>query len=376
MVDIFALDTVDGDLAFAWMESAEYKEFSRILEEIDSLLDEENLDLMLEATRVQRAPVVDAVKDAKNIAKNTMGTIRDVQKVHGAVTDAGGEAVRAGWNMAAALVNLIVRGVSFIVKHLAKIPDMIAKVLNKLADLPSDIYNKIKGNIKLYITVPDIELLYRERLFTKLDGFLASGKRLAQGNAWNYVKGAAIVKKIKKIFTETDDAVCKQILAYYREIGKVRFEHTLIDMSNRGNVVTYLSAQKKISFVDARGQKFTGNYYQCLEKLVRDLIDRQKEIQGTFDMLTAKYNSTQASLNFAELSKQEQQLIVSTINAMSSMVSLVGNIIKYVMTDMQEIYKNLNSVNARNLRKQGVNVVDKKTAKAAKKDLRQQKNNP
>ena len=175
MVDIFALDTVDGDLAFAWMESAEYKEFSSILEEIDSLLDEENLDLMLEATHVQRAPVVDAVKDAKNIAKNTMGTIRDVQKVHGAVTDAGGEAVRAGWNMAAALINLIVRGVSFIVKHLAKIPDMIAKVLNKLADLPSDIYNKIKGNIKLYITVPDIELLYRERLFTKLDGFLASG---------------------------------------------------------------------------------------------------------------------------------------------------------------------------------------------------------
>ena len=359
MVDIFALDTVDGDLAFAWMESAEYKEFSSILEKIDSLLDEENLDLMLEATHVQRAPVVNAVKDAKNIAKNTMGTIRDVQKVHGAVTDAGGEAVRAGWNMAAALVNLIVRGVSFIVKHLAKIPDMIAKVLNKLADLPSDIYNKIKGNIKLYITVPDIELLYRERLFTKLDGFLASGKRLAQGNAWNYDKGTAIVKKIKKIFTETDDAVCKQILAYYREIGKVRFEHTLIDMSNRGNVVTYLSAQKKISFVDARGQKFTGNYYQCLEKLVRDLIDRQKEIQGTFDMLTAKYNSTQASLNFAELSKQEQQLIVSTINAMSSMV-----------------YKNLNSVNARTLRKRGVNVVDKKTAKATKKDIRQQKNNP
>lgn len=376
MVDIFALDTVDGDLAFAWMESAEYKEFSSILEEMDSLLDEENLDPLLEATHVQRAPVVHAVKDAKNIAKNTVGTIRDVQKVHGAVTDAGGEAVRAGWNMAAALINLIVRGVSFIVKHLAKIPDMIAKVLNKLADLPSDIYNKIKGNIKLYITVPDIELLYRERLFTKLDGFLASGKRLAQGNAWNYVKGAVLVKKIKKIFTETDDAVCKQILAYYREIGKVRFEHTLIDMSNRGNVVTYLSAQKKISFVDARGQKFTGNYYQCLEKLVRDLIDRQKEIQGTFDMLTAKYNSTQASLNFAELSKQEQQLIVNTINAMSSMVSLVGNIIKYVMADMQEIYKNLNSVNARNLRKGGVNVVDKKTAKAAKKDIRQQKNNP
>ena len=84
MVDIFALDTVDGDLAFAWMESDEYKEFSMMLEEMDSLLDVENLDVMLEATHVQRAPVVHAIKDAKNIAKNTAGSLRECRKEAGA----------------------------------------------------------------------------------------------------------------------------------------------------------------------------------------------------------------------------------------------------------------------------------------------------
>ena len=258
-------------------------------------------------------------------------------------------------------------------KYISKIPDMIAKVLRFITDLPSDIYNKIKGNIKLYITAEDIPLLYRERLMTKLDGFLNTAQKLAQGNSWNYVKGTKIVKGIKKIFTQTDDQVCKQIMTYYREIGKVSFDQTTIDMGNRGNVITYLAAKKEIEFRDDRGNEFKGNYFQCINKLTKDLMNKQKEIKGTYDMLTAKYNSSQASLNYAELDKSEQQQIVNTINAVAAMIGVVSNIVKYTMTDMNTIYKNLNSIKAEKLKKQGTDITNKEMAKRSMANVKDKK---
>ena len=92
-------------------------------------------------------------------------------------------------------------------------------------------------------------------------------------------------------------------------------------------------------------------------------MNKQKEIKGTYDMLTAKYNSSQASLNYAELDKSEQQQIVNTINAVAAMIGVVSNIVKYTMTDMNTIYKNLNSIKAEELKKQGTDITNKEMAK-------------
>lgn len=381
MTDIFTLELPEEIIAFESINSSEYDEFCTLLEAINYMTDMDSIDpVYLEASHVQGSIARNAASTIKNTVKNTYRTTAGIADSYDKITTAGGNMITSGWNVVDAVIKMIVRLTSFIMKYLSKIPDMVAKVLRFITDLPSDIYNKIKGNIKLYITVDDISLLYRERLMTKLNGFLSTAQKLAQGNSWNYVKGTKIVKGIKKIFTPTDDQVCKQIMAYYREIGKVTFDQTTIDMSNRGNVVTYLAAKKEITFYDDRGEEFTGNYFQCINKLAKDLMNRQQEIKATYDMLTAKYNSSQASLNYAELDKKEQEQIVSTMNAIASMIGVVGNIVKYVMSDMNTIYKNLNGIRAKGLKKQGTDITNKEmvkqkvqSAKETRKEIKKKK---
>ena len=308
MTDIFTLELPEEIIAFESINTDEFNEFSMLLEALDRMVNMESIDnWYTEASHVQGGVARTVGSALKNTAKNTYKTTAGIAGSYDQITTAGGDMISSGWNVIDALIKMIVRLASFFMKYISKIPDMIAKVLRFITDLPSDIYNKIKGNIKLYITAEDIPLLYRERLMTKLDGFLNTAQKLAQGNSWNYVKGTKIVKGIKKIFTQTDDQACKQIMAYYREIGKVTFDQTTIDMGNRGNVITYLAAKKEIEFRDDRGNEFKGNYFQCINKLTKDLMNKQKEIKGTYDMLTAKYNSSQASLKYAELDKSEQQ---------------------------------------------------------------------
>lgn len=381
MTDIFTLELPEEIIAFESINSSEYDEFCTLLEAINYMTDMDSIDpVYLEASHVQGSIARNAASTIKNTVKNTYRTTAGIADSYDKITTAGGNMITSGWNVVDAIIKMIVRLASFIMKYLSKIPDMVAKVLRFITDLPSDIYNKIKGNIKLYITVDDISLLYRERLMTKLNGFLSTAQKLAQGNSWNYVKGTKIVKGIKKIFTPTDDQVCKQIMAYYREIGKVSFDQTTIDMGNRGNVITYLAAKKEITFYDDKGQEFKGNYFQCINKLATDLMAKQKEIKGTYDMLTAKYNSSQASLNYAELDKKEQEQIVSTMNAIASMIGVVGNIVKYVMSDMNTIYKNLNGIKAKGIKKQGTDITNKEmvkqkvqSAKETRKEIKKKK---
>lgn len=381
MTDIFTLELPEEIIAFESINSSEYDEFCTLLEAISHMTDMDSIDsIYSEASHVQGSIARNAASAIKNTVKNTYKTTAGIADSYDKITTAGGNMITSGWNVVDAIIKMIVRLASFIMKYLSKIPDMVAKVLRFITDLPSDIYNKIKGNIKLYITVDDISLLYRERLMTKLNGFLSTAQKLAQGNSWNYVKGTKIVKGIKKIFTPTDDQVCKQIMAYYREIGKVSFDQTTIDMGNRGNVITYLAAKKEIAFYDDKGQEFKGNYFQCINKLATDLMAKQKEIKGTYDMLTAKYNSSQASLNYAELDKNEQEQIVSTMNAIASMIGVVGNIVKYTMSDMNTIYKNLNGIKAKGVKKQGTDITNKEmvkqkvqSAKETRKEIKKKK---
>lgn len=367
MTDIFTLELPEEIIAFESINDDEFNEFSVLLEALDQMVNMESIDnLYLEASHVQGGVARTAATTLKNTAKNTYKTTAGIVDSYDKITTAGGDMITSGWNVVDALIKMIVKLASFFMKYLSKIPDLIARILRFITELPTDIYNKIKGNIKLYITAEDISLLYRERLMTKLNGFLSTAQKLAQGNSWNYVKGTKIVKGIKKIFTPTDDQVCKQIMAYYREIGKVSFDQTTIDMGNRGNVITYLAAKKEIAFYDDKGQEFKGNYFQCINKLATDLMAKQKEIKATYDMLTAKYNSSQASLNYAELDKGEQQQIVNTINAVAAMIGVVSNIVKYAMTDMNTIYKNLNSIKAEELKKQGTTITNKEMAKRAR----------
>ena len=367
MTDIFTLELPEEIIAFESINDNEFNEFSVLLEALDQMVNMESIDnLYLEASHVQGGVARTAATTLKNTAKNTYKTTAGIVDSYDKITTAGGDMITSGWNVVDALIKMIVKLASFFMKYLSKIPDLIARILRFITELPTDIYNKIKGNIKLYITAEDISLLYRERLMTKLNGFLSTAQKLAQGNSWNYVKGTKIVKGIKKIFTSTDDQVCKQIMAYYRDIGKVTFDQTTIDMGNRGNVITYLAAKKEITFRDDRGEEFTGNYFQCINKLAKDLMNKQQEIKATYDMLTAKYNSSQASLNYAELDKGEQQQIVNTINAVAAMIGVISNIVKYAMTDMNTIYKNLNSIRAEELKKQGTTITNKEMAKRAR----------
>lgn len=368
----FYLETAENLISVNLVNTTEFHEFSELLDALDYFRDPYNIDTFTEASVVGSPLKRNIANDVATTVKNTYKTTKDVYRFKKDITD-GGAAIAGGlWNAGAAGMNIIARLAGFIMKYLSYVPNAIAKALQTVADLPTNVVNKIRGNIKLYITVEDLSLLYRERLMTKLDSFLSVAERLAQGEAWNYVKGTAIVKKVKKIFTTTDDQLCKTLNAYYREIGRLQFEPTVIDMSNPANVTTYFAADKKITFYDDRGNKFSGNYFEAINKLAKDLLARKNSIRSTYESISDKYNKSQAALNFAELSKSEQTQILNAINSISSMTSVIGNIVKYILTDMDTFYRNLSKVNGHNKKGTSAKTVNKADVKREKKEVKSQ----
>lgn len=327
------IDIVPDLIATNIIRSKEFKEFGENLDELCIIIDPE---LYMEA-------VVDRNNTLKNTARaikrNTINSTRQVTSIYGDITDAGGGVIKSTWDLIMNCVHLCSKTLIFTLNKIEILPRLITNTVIKISNIPDDIKNKIKGNIKLYITVDDIYALYNQNIFRLLDQFLADSDIIIKGDTWgtflhrrNDKNGTNILQR-----GSNDISIMKKMQKVYSKLKLIEFSQTTIEMSNTNNLSIYFGDNKSVKFVDLSGKKHECTYYEALEQLLKDLQSEKSRLEHLQGEIGNKYDESRMNQNFGSLPPDAQKRITDTIVMISKVISIIGNIIRYVTKDINEL---------------------------------------
>lgn len=336
MTDIFEMNLVDEIVASTFGEH--YKEFCGNIDNLDSIWDHNFMEAVKDATPNLRGNI-------NKIGKNTYDTTKDVIGAYNNVVDANASAIKNTWDLVMRAVNLMTRILGFVISKIGTIPKLILKLANAIGDIPNEVRNKIQGNIELYITVQDIEAIYNQNLIARLDQFISMGTKLSQGELWGtfFMRSAKIVNG-KVYASQNDIKAAKQLRKIYEHIKNLEFTKSTIIMKDENARNMYFGSSKSISFTDLKGNKFSGTYFEALNKLVDDINSRKDELDQIHKLLGKKYDHTLMNQTFSKLNRSDRYYITDTIRMMSKVVTVVGNMTRYVMEDIKTINKATNKI--------------------------------
>lgn len=351
------------------VESMFYLESFQVLDLLDISGNSEfeefchNLDLLdkMYATDPFTEAMVDKNINFKNsihkTLKNTRDTTRDAVQIYGKVTDANGALIKNTWDLTMSATKIITNVITWLVKKLANIPLLIKNIVERTARIPRNVYDKIKGNIQLYITAEDIEQLYGSSLMVRIDTFAMQLQRLINGVCFQNF----FFKKFKKViendkpsadFTEADVTVCHELIKLHGQISSLQFKKTSIVM-NDSSIRIYFGKTTAVKVrrqkVDPSGKQ-TGfemvdcTYYDALQYLVEDLTAARDRIKKFQEAAGNKLGDAYYRETFLKLKKGAQDIISDTIKMVSKTISIVGNIVRYIIIDMNTINGAINTV--------------------------------
>lgn len=345
--DIFELEYPDFDIAMD-ITLPGFREFCEAIDTLDKFELTIPIELYTEEVNSGSMTLRNAIKTA---TKNTTQTTLDVGGIYGNITDSEAGVIKGFWDLFMRALNLSIKIVSFVLDKLTYVPRLILNVSNKVADIPSDVKNKIAGNIKLYITCNDIQNLYNNQLLSQLSTFIGLSQRLSQGDTWGTFFNPRKNGK-KKIKGENDIKICKDMAVIYRQLSKLEFKPSTIYIGETKDAVNqYFGTEKSISFTDLNGKHHTSNYYEAISQLVEDIKKHESQLKDVQQVISAKYSTTQMNSNFSRLNVTAREIITNGIQMTSKMLTITGNIVKYVMTDMKTIENATNTI----LKSSGIN---------------------
>lgn len=355
------LNLIDQTIAESLLESQSFNEFCNDLDNLGTIL---NPDIYLEAVEHQKQG---AVKTMSSIYKNTKDTTKSIGTVYKYTTDAGGGIIKSGWDLMMACCKLAVKIIKWLFLHIEKIPQLATKAINLLTDLPSNVVNKIKGNIKLYITAEDLVNLYSIptkstvggvddiSLMSRIDRIIKYLGRLSNGDLWTtYFTNKNDISDFFKKFNDdfisknntTDMDIIKRINKEFKYIKKISFNKTLIEMNDPNTVKIYFDKNNKLSYTNVDGTKHDENYISALKTLL-DYVNQNKDIMKQFQTdVCDKFIKTNSNEEFARMGKNAQSTIVTLIQTISAVIEFLGNMARYIMADIQTIEKCANQIHA------------------------------
>ena len=331
MDNLFELNAIDDIILDSLSDSNLFKEYSHNLCALDRLYSEPLMEEVID-NHVKLKDKVGKIID------NTKSTTKDVGTAYDQITTSNANFLKSTWDVIMQAINLLVKISTFIVNQISKIPKLIYKVLNKIMKIPSNVRNKIQGNIQLYITAKDIENLYNQSLLTQLESFIKYAEELSKGKTWNNVFQVKIVLKdgVKISFDMSDFRRCKEMKKIYNNIRRVEFTQSTIEMNNQSIINTYFGDEKSIKYI-YQGHSYSSSYYDALKNLMEHLSSQQTAIKSIQDSITIKINESSANSNYGSLDLKSQKLISEAIQEIAKVTGIIGNIMKYIIQDMQTI---------------------------------------
>ena len=336
----FDLTFVDDVLLENIANNEEFYEFSNIMTELTSLT---NMEIYTERVKDETPNLR---KIGSDIRKNTWETTKDVGHAYGNIVSANANVLKASWDIVSRSINLASRALGYIINKISNIPKFILKVADRAADLPGEIKSKIRGDITLCITAKDLEVIYNQLLISRLTEYIGLASSLSKGEFWSTMthKRTSSDNKSHLLIGENDMKTCRKMDAVYEHLKNTEFKPTIIPMRDDTAVNVYFGDSKSIKFTDNYGKKHECTYYEALNILIKDLNDKKKELEEVQSAIGDKLSRTEANQNYNKLDGHAKYRISTTISQIAKVVTIVGNFVKYVITDLNTINKSVDKI--------------------------------
>ncbi len=352
------LNIIDTVISESIYKSEDFREYCTELDNLGMIIDS---DVYFEAVEPGKHRVRDT---ANKTLKNTKDSIKAVGSIYNNTTDAGGSILNVTWRAIMTALKAVSKILKWASKHISNVGILVVKAMDQLIKLPENIKNKIKGNIKLYITANDIQNLFAKTsivgdysIIYRLDLIIKYMDKLIQGKLWTtHFSSKKTVSDFIKQFNEdfinkdtkfkSDIDIIKKINDQYRYIKGIRFNQTVIDMNNAEIVGTYFSSEPTIKFKDTNGKEHNETYLGSLKILLSFIINNEKTINELNKSLENKMDLTHDNEEFMKMSKKAQQTIYEFFQTIAKMSEIIGNIIRYIMADIKTIEKENNQIKA------------------------------
>lgn len=340
MVDNILESTITLDLPIGGLTDSDFYELCTTIH---------TLEMFKESTSIYLEAVEDPKLMRKGSIKQGIDNTKDLSyktgKVVGNVVDAKASIYKSQANLFTRALGVISKIIKFLAEKLSKLIDGIANLGGKIVNIPLDIRNKIKGSIKLYITVNDIHTVYNTSIINKIDSFISDFDLLTSGEAWSTLLNFRKTDISGLKFAHSDITTCKKIHKTSEELRNVHFVQTVIPMDNENNRNTYFGNAKVIKFRDLHGKDHECNYMEALTQLLKDLASKEEHIKKLEETFGVKLNNTEVNQAWAMLSNHNRDIISGAMTDAASILSVIGNICKYIHTDIQTINNSVDKIN-------------------------------
>lgn len=334
MDDLLSLDILSENIDYN-LHTQEFKEFCSNLNSLGVIT---NPRLYIESMEDHNKSFIAKMKD-KKILSNARKTTGDVKKAYDNVTDGGGSLIRAVWDMSMKGIQLASKILKFILINLAKIPKMIVSIVKTIGRIPQNVRNKIRGNISLYITVNDVNSLYKT-LIPVIDTFLDNADEVCKGTMWGtFFNRRPAGSKIpsKYILTENDMAYHKKMKSAYEKLKLIEFKETIVKLEDPNVVNIYFGGTKSIKYKNASGNVVESTYYDALAAVLNEFQEQSEFLKSVQTDIGEKFDKSQMNQAFARLDTSAQQTVGDTIQMISKVINIIGNLLRYTIIDMKTI---------------------------------------
>ncbi len=280
-------------------------------------------------------------RDMGTIMRNTKDTTKKLTKIYGDFTDAGGAMYKGNFDIITSSIGLIAKIISFLMKRIFEIPTKISKIIDSISSIPETIKSKIRGDIRLYITADDLGFFYN-RVFFMIRNFINYADQMSRGEAW--VTLFSSMKRREKlsniIFSKSDLKCGDHMKKIYSSLVKIEFDITTVELKDFNTVNIYFGTADVINFIDIYGKQHHTSYYDALISLMKDIGGMKKELENIQKTIGEKLEKSQVNQTMSELSPGVQKRIVENIMMISKVINIIGNLIRYILIDMNTIEKN------------------------------------
>lgn len=330
----FTVDTIDTGL-----DSESFTELAMSINALEAY--RESTTWLIEAVN---DPVVNRKGSFRKAAENTKDIADKSGKVLGAVVDAKAGVYHAEANLILKIAGHIAKIIKFMAGKVEKLVNSISNLGSKITSIPENIRNQIKGSINIYITVGDIQMIYNTSIINKIDSFVSQFDVLTSGDAWSTFFSFRNTEIDGLKFSTNDIKICKQLHKTAIDMKNVTFDLTVVPMDDPKNRAAYFSAEKLIHFTDLHGVNHDCCYHEALMVLVSDLCARKKAIEDLQKAFGEKMNKTELNQSWAMLGRHNQETITGAMNDAATVLSIVGNLCKYIYEDISTLNKSAEKI--------------------------------
>lgn len=318
------------------IHSKHFKEFCRVLDEMDTLYFNYN-EAVSSVTMNINNPNSFANKMDDNI-----NTTKGAANLANAGMDAYAGYMRTEYSILGKALSLVGRVIGFLLDKIMAISTKIVAVMNGTKSIKATTLAKISGDIALYITCDDIHNLYKNGIMDKIKTMVKYGEDATVGITWGrlfHPRGGLLNKNAKN-----DIKLLHEMQTIHNQISTLEFVKTIVPMTNSNTIRMYLGNVKSIKISDSNGINQDYTYYEALHKMMTEVSGWQEDIRVIKDNMNKKYSDSRMIGEFAKLSEKQRKTIIDTINMLSTTFKVLGNIVKYINVDMNTIAKEIKTI--------------------------------